>query len=124
LYLLTLSSLYGNTSKKAIPTQSITLSGLGSTQFLRAVKAVETLHRLFLLKYRDLLPLERGEFDNNPTLTFDCKLMAPSNTLTNDTERVELGDLDPANVLGKLLFNRRGAYTSDNVVRYKRRGVP
>jgi hypothetical protein len=101
----------------------VSITGLGSTQFLRAVKAVETLHRLFLLKYPDLLPLERGEFDGNPTLTFDAKLMTAAAFLNGDTEKLELGELDPCGVLSKLSFSRRWTYTAENVVKYKRKGV-
>jgi hypothetical protein len=115
--------LFGNISKKVIPTQSVTITGLGSTQFLRAVKAVETLHRLFLLKYPDLLPLERGEFDGNPTLTFDSKLMTPAACITSDMEKIELGELDPCGILRKQMFGRRCAYTEENVVKYKRKGI-
>jgi hypothetical protein len=114
-----LPSLFKDGARNLIPTQSITITGLGTAHFKRAVKGLDCIHRFLLTKYQNLLPLQKEEFEGDPALTFENKLVTPHKIISNNTPRRPLGSLDPAGIWARFL-NGRGGYIDDNAVSYQR----
>ncbi|KAI0026924.1 hypothetical protein K488DRAFT_74965, partial [Vararia minispora EC-137] len=110
--------LFQEGPRNIIPMQSITLTGVGSTHFKRAVKSVQNIYRFLLSKYPDLLPLEIDVYEGWPTLTFQTKLVTAHSALDKNAEVLSFSDLDPRHIMSKALSSR-GAYTANNIVLYQ-----
>ena len=102
-----------------VPSQSITISGLGSSQFKRAVKAIETIHRFLLSKYSELLPWKPDTYDLWSALSFENRLVTPRAAAPKGVKPLPFGNIDPRRVLSKTLSSL-GVYTPDNQVVYQR----
>ena len=110
--------LFAGQSKDFIPTQSVTICGLGSIQFKRAIEAIETIHRYLLSKYSELLPWKPDAFDTWSALSFDNKLVTPRSSVTKGAPTLSYRHIDPKRIMATALGSR-GVYTADNVVQYQ-----
>ena len=101
--------------------QSVTLTGLGSESFDKAVRGLCMLYQnvkgQVMQRGCQLREWAPGEDGGNLTLTFSNRYLTAAKDVADDDVRQDLGEVvDPFNILRPLL--RTEVHTSDNCVEY------
>lgn len=103
--------------------QSVTLTGLGSETFEKAVRGLSTLYQHAKGKVQQrgcqLRNWTPGEAEGDLTLTFSSRYLTPGNQATDDIRPDMAEVIDPLNILRPLLLTE--VHTLDNAVFYWQR---
>ncbi len=103
--------------------QSVTLTGLGSEMFEKAVRGLSTLYQHAKGKVQQrgcqLRTWMPGEAEGDLTLTFSSRYLTPGNQAADDIHPDMAEVIDPLNILRPLLLTE--VHTLDNAVFYWQR---